>query len=140
MARRRLSQEGLLRLDTLRTQVTGLRVHSAEAQDARSGVLDQIWNVSADRRLRAMDANWKPPAAVLGVTILAGLLVTVFPFLVGSRPRGMTLVPLMAMAALLGVGIYLTFDISHVFAGALSVKPDAFTSALAELERTAGGR
>jgi hypothetical protein len=39
------------------------------------------------------------------------------------------------MAALLGVGIFLAFDISHVFTGALRVKPDAYTAAQQQFQQ-----
>ena len=78
----------------------------------------------AARTLRAADAQTTPPAGLLTLTILdRPASVILFPFLAGARPRGLTILPLLAMAAMLGFGIYMTWDISHAFAGALAVGP-----------------
>jgi hypothetical protein len=135
MAKGRLSPEGWSRLDALRTKVMDLPVTGDEAKDARTAVLENLQAMSAARGQRMMDAKTRPPLGLLYMTILTGAVVGVFPFLAGARPRGMAIVPLGVMAALLGVGIYLTFDISHVFTGALRVRPDAFTTAQQEFQR-----
>jgi protein-S-isoprenylcysteine O-methyltransferase Ste14 len=131
----RLDPAGSARLDALRTEVVRLRVRGGQAEDARIAVLDQFQAISAARSQRGLDAKARPPSALLYLTVLTGLATVVFPFLVGARPRGMTMIPLGVMAALLGLGVYLTFDISHVFSGGLQVKPDAFSSAQQEFPR-----
>jgi hypothetical protein len=140
MATGQLSPEGSARLNTLRTQVADLVVTGDAAQNAKASVLEQIRDLSAARRTRAADARATPPPGVLGLTILTGIVVIVFPFLAGARPAGMTIVPLVAMAALLGVGVYLAWDISHVFAGGLAVTPDAFAAALQEFRHVPAAR
>jgi hypothetical protein len=135
MEQERLSPEGWTRLDALRMKVLDLRVTGDDAKDARTDVLEHMQALSAARGQRAADARARPPAGLLYLTLLAGLVVGLFPFLAGARPRGMAIVPLGVMAALLGFGIYLTFDISHVFSGPLRVKPDAFRSAQQEFQR-----
>jgi hypothetical protein len=139
MAEGRLSPDGWARLDALRTQVTNLRVTDADAMDAKSDLLDQIQDMSGARRLRAADAVASPPPVVLGLTVVTGAAVLLFPFLGGARLGVVRLVPLMVMAALLGVGVYLAFDISHVFRGGLAVGPDAFQAALDGIHRMPGG-
>ncbi|GLW98164.1 DUF4239 domain-containing protein [Microtetraspora sp. NBRC 16547] len=135
MADGRLSLEGSALLNGLRSQVTGLSVTGDEARDAKSAVLDALANLSAARHQRAADARTTPPAGVMALTILTGVVVIVFPFLAGARPRGMAIVPLVTMAALLGVGTYLAWDISHVFSGGLAVKPEALRAAAQEIQR-----
>ncbi|MFC7387185.1 bestrophin-like domain [Sphaerisporangium rhizosphaerae] len=135
MADGRLSLEGASRLDALRTQVAGLIVTGDDARAAKSATLDELKEVSAARRQRGADAQARPPAGVLPLTILTGSIVILYPFLAGARPRGKTLVPLFIMAGLLGFGIYLTWQISHVFSSGLSVGPEAFRSALDEFQR-----
>jgi hypothetical protein len=135
----RLSSRGWADLDRLRRDVIAIKAGTDELKDARNGVLDHLGEISAARRQRAMDARTTPPAGLLAVTVLTGLVVVLLPFLAGARPRGMTLVPLSLMAALLAAGIYLTFDIAHVFGGALAVGPEAFTGLHADLQRIAGG-
>jgi hypothetical protein len=140
MAVGRLSPEGSTRLEILRSYVTGLRPASDEAATAKTAVLDQMADVFSARRQRAADAGTSPPAGVLVLTVIAGAVVVLFPFIAGARPRGVTIVPLSVMAALLAVGVYLAWDISHPFKGGLAVKPDAFVSALDEFQRIPEGR
>ncbi|MEV3924662.1 hypothetical protein [Actinomadura coerulea] len=135
----RLSSRGWADLDRLRRDVIAVQAGTDEAKDARIAVLDHLGEISAARRQRAMDARTTPPAGLLGVTLVTGVVVLLLPFLAGARPRGMALVPLSLMAALLAAGAYLTVDISHVFSGALAVGPEAFTGLHADLRRIAGG-
>jgi hypothetical protein len=131
----RLSPEGSWRLDSLRTQVAALNVTDDDARGAKGTALDRLADLSAARRQRAADAKATPPAGVMLLTIVTGAVVVIFPFLAGARPRGLALVPMLAMAVMLGVGVYLAWDISRVFTGGLAVTPDAFTSALQEFQR-----
>ncbi|WP_067472788.1 bestrophin-like domain [Actinomadura hibisca] len=139
MADGKLSPDGWTRLERLRRAALALPAGEDEEKDARSAMLDQIAQISTARHQRAMDAKTTPPAGLLVITLLTGLLVILLPFLSGARPRGMALVPLALMAGLLGVGVYLCLDIMHVFTGALAVEPDAFTSVLAEMRRISSG-
>jgi hypothetical protein len=135
MEKGRLTDEGWSRLEALRTKVLNLPVANDDQKDDRTAVLEQIQALETTRGQRAMDAKAAPPSGLLYMTILTGIVVGVFPMLAGARPKGMTLVPLGVTAALLGVGVYLAFDISHVFTGALRVKPDAYTAARQEFQR-----
>lgn len=135
MAEGRLSPEGWSRLETLRRNATALKVRGDAAEESRAGILQHISEISAARRQRAMDASATPPSGLLVITVITGLAVIVLPLLSGARPRGMALLSLGLMGALLGVGIFLTVDISHVFTGALAVGPEAFTSLMGELQR-----
>jgi hypothetical protein len=138
MARGRLDTDGWKRLDRLRARVTGIEAAGDERRDARTAVLEQVKSISSARRQRAADAGGELPSGVIVMTLLSGAAVALFPFLAGARPRGMTVVPLLVMSAMLGVGIYLVLDITRVFTGALAVAPDAFTAVRAELARVAG--
>ncbi|MFB4302376.1 hypothetical protein [Actinomadura sp. NTSP31] len=135
----RLSAAGWADLDGLRREVIAVKASTDELQNAQGSVLDHLTEVSAARHQRAMDAKTTPPLGLLVVTVLTGIAVMLLPMFSGARPRGMTLIPLGLMAALLAAGIYLVFDIAHVFRGGLAVHPDAFTGAAAELRRIAGG-
>ncbi|WP_131740901.1 bestrophin-like domain [Actinomadura roseirufa] len=139
MRKGRLSPDGWAVLDRLRRETVAAKADGDEHGDARGAVLDRLGDVSAARRQRAMDARSAPPSGLLAITVLSGVVVVLLPFLSGARPRGMTLVPLALMAALLTTGIYLTFDIAHVFRGGLAVHPDAFTGLQSEFQRIAGG-
>jgi Protein of unknown function (DUF4239) len=140
MAHDRLSPDGWSRLDGLRTEVVRLRTTDDQVEDARTAVLEQFQAITAARSQRALDARTRPPRALLYLTALTGVTAMVFPLLVGARPRGMTVIPLGVMAALLGFGLYLTFDISHAFRGGLRVGPDAFQAAQQEFPRIPASR
>lgn len=135
MAHGRLASEGWSRLEEMRRGVSALALDGDQAKDAQDAVLGHLSEISAARRQRAMDAAASPPPGLIVITVLTGLAVIVLPLLGGARPRGWALAPLTLMAGLLGVGIFLTMDISHVFAGALAVQPDAFANVLPELQR-----
>jgi hypothetical protein len=135
----RLSTAGWRQLDDLRRETIAVKTPTDELQNAQGAVLDHLTEISAARHQRAMDAKTTPPLGLLIVTVLTGIVVMVLPFFAGAKPRGMTLVPLVLMAGLLASGIYLVFDIAHVFRGGLAVHPDAFTGAAAELRRISGG-
>jgi hypothetical protein len=139
MAGGELSPEGWRRLDAMRTRVMNLPASSGATQEAKDAVVEKIFDVSNARQQRAADADAMLPPGVLVMTVLTGLAVVLFPFLAGARPKGMTIVPLLLMTALLGAGVYLVFDITRVFTGALAVDPDAFRAVLQELERVSGG-
>jgi Protein of unknown function (DUF4239) len=126
MAKGRLSDEGSSRLGALRTSLMNMRVNNDDEKDARDAVLERVEAMSAARGQRALDAKKSLPAGLLYMTVFTGLVVGLLPLLAGARPRGTAIVPLGVMAALLGVGIYLAFDISHVYSGALRVGPDAY--------------
>ena len=136
----RLSSAGWSRLDALRTEVVRLRTTNDQVEDARTALLAQFQAISEARSQRALDARARPPLALLYLTALTGLAAMIFPFLAGARPRGMTMISLAVTAALLGLGVYLAFDISHVFRGGLRVKPDAFYGAQQEFRRIPASR
>ncbi|RAY15828.1 hypothetical protein DPM19_08665 [Actinomadura craniellae] len=135
MGRGELSPEGWRRLDAIRARLAALRLKDDDASDARADTAERIREVYAARRQRASDAASGLPAGVLFFMVLTGVIMIVFPFMVGARPRGMTLAALGVMAALLGVGMYLVFDIDQAFSGGLGVGPEAFTDAHQEISR-----
>ncbi|MGR6920673.1 bestrophin-like domain [[Actinomadura] parvosata] len=127
------------RMDDLRARVNALQTHDNEEEDAKASVLEHISAISTARAQRTADAAATPPDGLLLLTVLTGVLVIVFPFLAGARPRGLALLPLVATAALIGFGTYLTWDISRAFDGPLAVGPEAFREALQEFTRISGG-
>jgi hypothetical protein len=139
MAEGKTHPVGAERLDDLRARVHALEPRDNQEEDAKAGVLHHLGALATARALRTADAAATPPAGLLHLTILTGLLVVVFPFLAGARPRGLAILPLVATAGLLGFGVYLSWDIAHVFAGPLAVGPEAYRAALEDFARIAGG-
>jgi hypothetical protein len=138
MQRGSMDPVGTERLDALRARVAALQV-TDDQKEAKTAVLDHLAAIASARSQRTADAAATPPDGLLALTILTGLLVVLFPFLAGARPTGPAVLPLLAMAAMLGFGIYLTWDISHAFDGPLAVGPEAYKGALQEFARIAGG-
>ncbi|MBF8185063.1 DUF4239 domain-containing protein [Nonomuraea sp. K274] len=139
MAQGRMDPVGAARMDQLRSRVYDVQVKDNDEEDAKADVLEHIRAVSTARAQRTADAAAAPPQGLLLLTVLTGVLVIVFPFLAGARPRGAAILPLVAMAGLLGFGTYLTWDIARAFDGPLAVGPEAFQGALQEFSRIAGG-
>ncbi|SDI40834.1 DUF4239 domain-containing protein [Nonomuraea jiangxiensis] len=139
MAEGRMHPVGAAKVDALRGRVDALQVRGDTQEDAKDAVLEHIRAVSAARAQRTADAAATPPAGLLHLTVLTAVVVILFPFLAGARPRGPALAPLVAMAGLLGFGVFLTWDISRAFAGPLAVGPEAFRGAMQEFARIAGG-
>ena len=135
MKKGHLSAEGTERLNALRNRVLNLPVATDDEKDDRTAVLEQIQALDTARGQRAQDARARPPMGLLWMAVVTGLVIMIFPFLAGARPRGLTLVPLAVMAAMLGVGLFLAFDISHTFSGALKVKPDAYRAAQQQFQQ-----
>ncbi|GAA2087962.1 DUF4239 domain-containing protein [Actinomadura alba] len=131
----RLNDEGWRQLDALRVTLNGLQLKDKEQADARDDIVDRVKETYAFRKQRGVDARSGLPPGIPILTVLTGVIIVIFPFLAGAKPRGMTLVPLLVMSALLGISIYLVFNIEHPFTGGLAVGPDAFTSAMREFAR-----
>ena len=125
-------------LAEIRAQVAALTPVDPEAAVVKEAVLGDLDGLFSARRQRGADAATTPPVVILLLTLLSGLAVLLFPFAAGARPRGASLAPMMVMAVMLGVAIFLTFDIIHAFDGSLKVEPDAFRAALVEFDHATG--
>ncbi|MGI8329054.1 hypothetical protein ACRYCC_03760 [Actinomadura scrupuli] len=126
----RLSEAGWQKLDAVRVALRGMRFTDDDTKAVRDNVGERIREVYAARRQRTVDARAGLPSGVLVFTVITGLVMIIFPFLAGARPRGMALAPLVVMAMMLCICVYTVFHINHTFTGGLAVGPDAFTSAL----------
>lgn len=130
-----LSQQGWTMLDSMRGNLMSLNYSAKPAADADTTVLSHISDVYAARRQRAVDAAATLPEAVIIFAIITGLLVILYPFLAGVRPHGKALVPILLTASLIGAGLFLVIDNNHTFSGGIAVQPEAFKSALTEMQR-----
>lgn len=135
MAGGQLSQQGWTMLDNVRGNLMSQDYSEKYYSDADNAVLSQISNVYAARRQRAVDAAATLPEAVIVFAVITGLLVILYPFLAGVRPHGKALVPIVLTSALIGAGLYLVVDNNHTFSGGIAVQPEAFQSALTEMQR-----
>jgi hypothetical protein len=135
MATGQLSQQGWTMLDSLRGSLMSLDYADKFSADADNAVLTQLSDVYAARRQRAVDADASLPEAVIIFAVITGVIVIIYPFLVGVRPRGKAIAPILLTSALIGAGLFLIIDNNHVFSGGIAVKPEAFQSALQEMQR-----
>lgn len=135
MTRGQLSQEGWTMLDNMRGSLVSLNYADKFAADADTAVLDQVSDIYAARRQRAVDVDASLPDAVIVFAVITGMLVILYPFLFGVRPRGKALAPILITSALIGAGLFLVIDNNHVFSGGIAVKPEAFQSAFQEMQR-----
>jgi hypothetical protein len=135
MAKGELSQQGWTMLDNMRGSLMSLNYADKFSSDADTAVLNQVSDIYAARRQRAVDADASLPEAVIIFAVFTGVLVIIYPFLVGVRPRGKAIAPILLTSALIGAGLFLIVDNNHVFSGGIAVKPDAFQSALQEMQR-----
>lgn len=135
LRRGELDPSGWRRLDDLRARIARLPLHESGQQQARQDVQGQLQTVYAARRQRAVDAAATLPHGMLGLTVLAAVLVLLYPVVSGVRPRRWIWGPYALMIGVVGLGVYLVFAINHTFSGPLGVDPTAFTSALSELWR-----
>lgn len=134
LARGQLSQQGWTMLDDLRGSLMSASYANERYSGADAAVLSQVSNVYAARRQRAVDAAATLPEAVTIFAIVTGLLVILFPFMVGMRPRGKALAPVLLSSALVGAGLYLIVDNNHTFSGGIAVRSAAFQSALTQMQ------
>jgi hypothetical protein len=135
MAGGALSDAGWQKLDAVRVAVRGMQFTGDDAKTIRDNLNERLREVSAARQQRTVDAETKLPSGVLVLTVITGVVMIIFPFLAGARPRGWVTAPLVVMAIMLGISVYIVFNIDHTFAGGLGVGPDAFTSALRGFSR-----
>lgn len=135
MAGGELSQQGWTMLDGMRGSLMSLDYSDKFSADADTAVLNQVSDIYAARRQRAVDVDASLPDAVIVFAVITGVLVIIYPFLVGVRPRGKAIAPILLTAALIGAGLFLIIDNNHTFSGGIAVKPEAFQSALLEMQR-----
>jgi hypothetical protein len=135
MASDKLSQQGWSMLDSLRGNLMAHDYSEKLFSDADSSVLNQVTSVYAARRQRAVDAAASLPEAVVIFAGITGLLVVLYPFFAGVRPHGKAVAPILLTAALIGAGLYLVVDNNHTFSGGIAVHPEAYQSALTEMQR-----
>jgi hypothetical protein len=135
LARGRLDDAGWTKLDGLRASVDGFAYTDKDQKAAQDQVESQLQTIYEARRQRAVDAQAGLPVGVLWLTVVTGIIIAVFPFLAGARPRGIVWLPWVVMVACLMIGVFLVFAIDQAFSGPLGVGPDAYRTALQEFNR-----
>lgn len=135
LARGELAEAGWARLNVLRTELGVLEPANKAQKDALNAVEEQLEQVYAARRQRAVDAQASLPPGVLALTVLTAALVLAFPLLAGARPRGPVRFTYLLLTVSVALGVYLAFAINHTFTGPLGVDASAFESAQREFQQ-----
>jgi hypothetical protein len=122
---------------------TNFVIHDEWPVMASGELSQQGWTMLDNVRGNLMSLNYAEkrytdatlPQAVIIFAVITGLLVILYPFLAGVRPRGKALIPIVLTAALIGAGLFLVIDNNHTFSGGIEVQPEAYQSALTEMQR-----
>jgi hypothetical protein len=135
LARGHLDLTGWAKLDGLRAGIDGFAYTDKDQKAAQDRVDTQLQAVYEARRQRAVDSQAGLPVGVLWLTVVTGIIIAVFPFLAGARPRGIVWLPWVVMVGCLMIGVFLVFAIDQAFTGPLGVGPDAYRTAPQEFTR-----
>jgi hypothetical protein len=98
-------------------------------------MLRRLNDLSDHRRLRLLSATNKGPALMWGLLIIGGVITLGFSYFLGVERERAHALMVGALAAMIGLTLYLIIAIDHPYGGVISVEPDAFRLAIGEVER-----
>jgi hypothetical protein len=105
-----------------------LQPHSRRDQVLAAEIQSGVWQIQHLRQARGRHADVRLPAEFWLVAIVGLLLIATLLFVHEIRPLHQAI---MAMySAYTGMALFLIYDLSHPFTGALNLGPDAFELAL----------
>jgi Protein of unknown function (DUF4239) len=130
LAKGRTSEAAWTTLDNLRTTVAALKPADASAETARDDVASALDDLYARRQVRTADVNYTIPSLIYAALIVAALLLIGYPTLVGMTANTRNVLLLAGFGAMIGLGVYIVFDLSHPFGQPLELHPTAFQLAL----------
>ncbi|WP_436789945.1 hypothetical protein [Yinghuangia sp. YIM S10712] len=102
--------------------------HRATAFDATAAAVDEVY---IKRYARLADLDAVSPPVLFAAMIVAGVLVLVYPPLVGMTADRRNIALLGFAGAVVGFGILLVFQMRDPFTAPLNIGPSAFQAALA---------
>lgn len=89
-------------------------------------MLSRLNDLSDHRRLRLLSADNKVPALMWLMLLTGGLITVGFSYFLGVENDRSHVLMTAALAAMIGITLYLIFALDHPFSGAVRVEPDAF--------------
>ena len=125
-----LSEAAWTTLDDLRAGIAALKPADAAAETARDDLASALDDLYARREVRTADVDYRFPTLLYVVLIIAALLVIGYPTLVGISAETRNVLLLAGFGAMIGLGVYIVFDLSHPFGRPLELHPTAFQLAL----------
>ena len=87
------------------------------------------------RSQRISDVRWTVLPQLEYALVATGLLVLLFPALVGINAGPRHLVMMVLLGAVLGFGIFLVISLQHPFSGPTGISPAAYTQAVARFDQ-----
>ncbi|MGA4538522.1 hypothetical protein ACPA54_00840 [Uniformispora flossi] len=135
LARHQASPTAWRRLDAVQAAFNSIpKERRGEAYDATAAALDDLY---VKRYARLADVDSVAPDVLLVAMVVAGILVLVYPPLVGMtvNPRNVALLGF--AGAVVGFGILFVFQLRDPFTAPLNVGPSAFKDALARYTQLA---
>ncbi|WP_436776701.1 hypothetical protein [Yinghuangia sp. YIM S09857] len=128
LAKHRASPTSWQQLDAVQSALAAVPAERREAAyDATSAALDEVY---VKRYARLADLDSVSPPILFAVMIAAGLLVLVYPPLVGMTANVRNIAVLGLAGAVVGFGVLLVFQLRDPFTAPLNVGPSAFQAAL----------
>lgn len=117
-------------LDQLRSSVAAMHPADAIAAKKLGDLAASLDDVYQKRAVRTADVNYGIPILIYVALILAALLLLAYPPLVGMTANTRNAALLAGFGAMVGLGIYIVFDLSHPYSPPASISPTAFKLAL----------
>lgn len=128
LAKHRASATSWRQLDAVQSGLAAVPADRRNAAyDATSAAVDEVY---VKRYARLADLDAVSPPILLAAMIAAGLLVLIYPPLVGMTANVRNVAVLGLAGAIVGFGVLLVFQLRDPFTAPLNVGPSAFQAAL----------
>jgi hypothetical protein len=117
-------------LDQMFESFSRIKAGTPREANIHAEMLDRLNELSDDRRLRLLSADYKVPPAMWSMLIAGGLIIITFSYFLGIQRRRSHALISGALAVMIGFTMYLIFALDHPFSGQLRVAPEAFEHVL----------
>lgn len=125
-ASNRLSAEGWLAWRALLDAALGLEPDGRRQEALAQQILSDVWRLEDLRQARGYGAGERLPVAFWIVAVVGLLLIATLLFVHEVTPLNQGIMA--TYAGFMGLTLFLIFDMSHPFSGALTVGPEALWS------------
>jgi hypothetical protein len=113
-------------LDRIFASFSRLEPTTQREANIHAEMLSRLNDLSDHRRLRLLSADNKVPPLMWIMLITGGLITVGFSYFLGVENHRSHVLMTAALAAMIGITLYLIYALDHPFAGAVRVEPDAF--------------
>ncbi len=123
-------------VDQLFQSFSHLQPESPRDTNIHAELLTRLNELSDHRRLRLLSADDKIPGAMWAVLIGGALITVCFSYFLGVERGAAHALMTAALAAMIGLTIYLVAAIDHPFAGLIRITPESFQFVLDKVTTT----